>query len=167
GGRGAAIGAGIGALVGGVTGYFVGDHIAKKKADYATEEEWLDACIAQARQLNTEAAQYNAQLKKDIAELDKESAKLAADYKANKASRSALQAEAESIEKRRKEVAANIDILENEVNNQKAVAQDARDNNKNAEAKAVEAEIAAMEKKIVEMRDYNNKLASISVRVAV
>ena len=167
GGRGALIGVGIGALVGGVSGYFVGDHIAKKKESYASEEEWLEASIDQAHQVNAEAAQYNDKLKKDVADLDKKSAKLQADYKQKKVTRDAMLAESQAVEKRREEVAANIKILESEIANQNSVLADAKANNKTQEAKALDAEIAALQKKLAEMKAYNNKLASISVRVAV
>ncbi len=166
-GTGALIGAGIGALVGGVSGYFVGDHIAKKKESYASEEEWLDGCIAQARQVNTEAAKYNATLKKDLLDLDKKSARMQADYKQKKVDREVMVAESKSVKKRQEEVAANMKILENEIANQKTVLADAKTNQKIQEAKELDKEIAALQKKLDEMKAYNSKLASISVRVAV
>lgn len=67
-GRGAAIGAGIGAL----GGLAVGDHVARKKARYATEEAWLDACIAHAAQVNQEVRAYNQSLTNQIAQLERD-----------------------------------------------------------------------------------------------
>jgi uncharacterized protein YcfJ len=167
GGRGALIGGLIGAASGGLAGYFVGDHIASKKSDYASQEEWLDACITQAKQVNAEAAQYNTQLKKEIAAYDKEATKLAADYKKNTASKDALQAESKAIAKKSDEIKTNIAALENEVKNQKAVAEDAHTNGNTTQETAINKEIASLEKQIKQMQDYNSKLASISVRVAV
>ncbi|MDL2207242.1 YMGG-like glycine zipper-containing protein [Desulfovibrio sp. OttesenSCG-928-F20] len=167
GSRGAGIGAAIGAVVGAGAGYLVGDHIARKKAEYATQEEWLDACVAHARQVNTSAAQYNSKIKTEIAALDRKSTQLAADYKINKASREALLAETEAVEKRQKELDKNIDNLQAEVKEQTGVAQDARANNKLAEAKALEAEIAETRKQITEMENCKKEFANISVRMAV
>ncbi len=167
GGRGAAIGAAIGGLVGGVAGYFVGDHIADRKAEYASEEDWLDDCIAQTESLNKQAVAYNTKLKTDVAALDKKTVKLAADYKKNQASRDALMAEAKTIKDRRAEVAQNIEILQNEVNRQKTVSADARKSNNPKKAATLDAEIVKMEKQIASLKQYNEKLASISVRVAV
>lgn len=166
GGRGAALGAGIGVLVGALSGFLVGNHIANQKAQYASDEEWLEACINQAQQRNDEAAQYNEHLRKDIAALDKQSTQLAKDYKAKKASRAALNAKAEDIEKRRSEIAANIAILQEEIKHQKSVVRDARENRRDAEARAVEVEIAGLEKKIVQMREYNRTLGSMAQRVS-
>jgi uncharacterized protein YcfJ len=62
-------GALIGAAIGGLGGLALGNHVANKKATYRTEEEWLDACIAQARKTNANARAYNAQLSKKITTL--------------------------------------------------------------------------------------------------
>ena len=48
-------GALIGAGVGGLAGFAYGTHIANKKAQYKSTEEWLDACIAQANSKRKEA----------------------------------------------------------------------------------------------------------------
>jgi hypothetical protein len=167
GGRGLAIGAGVGALLGSLIGLGVGTHIANKKAEYASEEDWLDACIAQADQVNQQAAQYNAQLKNQIRALDKKTTALAASYKQKKTDRQVMLAESASLQKKKEEIAANIATLKNEVTNQRGVVADARAGNNKAKADRLDREIAAMEKKIKEMEEYNAKLASISVRVAV
>jgi uncharacterized protein YcfJ len=167
GSRGALIGGHLGAAGGSLAGSLVGDHIANNKAEYASQEEWLDACIAQAKQVNAESVRYNAQLKKEIADYDKQASKLLADYKAKKASRDAMLAEAGVLNKKSEEIKANIATLENELKNHRAVAKDARENGNTAHLTAINKEIATLEKQIQQMRDYNNRLASISVRVAV
>ncbi|MDR0882729.1 MAG: hypothetical protein LBP55_09360 [Candidatus Adiutrix sp.] len=60
---GAAIGAGVGAL----GGLAYGTHVANKKAEYATEEEWLNACIQEAQSANQAAAAYRDRLKATLA----------------------------------------------------------------------------------------------------
>ena len=65
-------GAMIGAGAGGVAGYAYGTHIANKKAQYKSTEEWLDACIAQANAKRREAVAYNRQLNNKLASLERE-----------------------------------------------------------------------------------------------
>lgn len=63
-------GALIGAAAGGLTGLAVGDHVARKKARYASQEAWLDACISRAEQVNADAAAYNRSLRNKISGLE-------------------------------------------------------------------------------------------------
>ncbi|QIF05799.1 YMGG-like glycine zipper-containing protein [Roseimicrobium sp. ORNL1] len=64
--EGALIGAGIGSLA----GLAVGDHVARKKARYASQEAWLDACIAQAERVNSNARAFNRSLSSKISNLE-------------------------------------------------------------------------------------------------
>jgi uncharacterized protein YcfJ len=63
-------GALIGAAAGGLAGLAVGDHVARKKAKYASQEAWLDACIAHAEQVNRNARDYNNSLRNKISGLE-------------------------------------------------------------------------------------------------
>jgi len=65
-------GALIGAGAGGLAGFAYGTHIANKKAQYKSTEEWLDACIAQASAKRKEAVAYNHQLNNKLANLERE-----------------------------------------------------------------------------------------------
>jgi uncharacterized protein YcfJ len=65
-------GALIGAAIGGASGFAYGSHIANKKAQYKSTEEWLDACIAQAETKRKEAVAYNSRLNNELARLQKE-----------------------------------------------------------------------------------------------
>lgn len=69
---GGAQGAKIGALAGGTIGFAYGSHIANKKAQYKSTEEWLDACITQAESKRREAVAYNQKLNTRLASLQKE-----------------------------------------------------------------------------------------------
>ncbi len=64
--EGALLGAGIGAL----GGLAVGDHVARKKARYASQEAWLNACIAQCERANSNARAYNRSLSSKISNLE-------------------------------------------------------------------------------------------------
>lgn len=63
-------GALLGAAIGGIGGMAVGNHVANKKAAYASQEQWLDACIAQAERVNSQARAYNRSLQSKIAGLE-------------------------------------------------------------------------------------------------
>ncbi|CAN5836669.1 hypothetical protein BH11VER1_BH11VER1_35300 [soil metagenome] len=63
-------GAAIGAVAGGLTGLAVGDHVAKKKAGYASQEAWLDACISSAEKVNARTVAYNRSLNNRIHTLE-------------------------------------------------------------------------------------------------
>lgn len=66
--KGALIGAGIGAA----GGFAYGTHVANKKAQYKSTEEWLDACISEAETKRREAVAYNKRLNNQLARLRKE-----------------------------------------------------------------------------------------------
>src|SRR5690349_3263800 len=63
-------GAAIGAVAGGLTGLAVGDHVARKKAGYASQEAWLDACISSAEKVNARTVAYNRSLSSKIKTLE-------------------------------------------------------------------------------------------------
>jgi phage tail tape-measure protein len=75
-------GALIGAAVGAGAGYLVGNEVAKRKAKYASEEDFLDAEIETATEFNQTAREYNEALRVQIAELDVKSQELRTQYEA-------------------------------------------------------------------------------------
>jgi uncharacterized protein YcfJ len=68
----AAEGALIGAAAGGVGGYAIGDHVARKKANYVARERTLDQCISHAERVNANASAYNRTLSRRIDSLQKQ-----------------------------------------------------------------------------------------------
>jgi uncharacterized protein YcfJ len=62
GGKGTLIGAGVGASVGGLAGAAYGDHVANKKAEFASKEAYLKACITS--RLSHKNIKYNFNLLK-------------------------------------------------------------------------------------------------------
>jgi uncharacterized protein YcfJ len=115
--RGAAIGAGAGA----VAGFAYGTHVAKRKAEYASREAWLDACIASAHRVNSNAYAYSRSLESRIARL--ESRARAARVAHNKAEARAIQTEAASlkVEARQKTV-----VVEKELGDQQQAVSEGR-----------------------------------------
>jgi hypothetical protein len=65
-------GAAIGAAAGGAAGFGYGTHIANRKAQYKSTEEWLDACIVQAETRRKQAVAYNSRLNNQLARLENE-----------------------------------------------------------------------------------------------
>ncbi|MBR4423998.1 MAG: hypothetical protein IKS68_07205 [Mailhella sp.] len=161
------IGAAIGAGVGSLGGFFVGKHVADKKAEYASYEDWLDACITDTANLNEQTRQYNAKLGQDINALDKESKALAAQYKKNAASRDEMRAELRKVQALQKDSDKNIANLEKDVQKRREASADAKAHGNAGQAQKLDAEIARLDKQIKEMKAYNKRLANISVRLAV
>ncbi len=166
-GKGALIGAGIGAGIGALSGFLVGKHVADKKEEYASREDWLDDCIAHARDVTKETREYNAQLKKDINSLDKETRTLNASYKKKKASSEQLAAKQKEIKELQSANSEVIKKLEEEVKKQKEVVADARKNGNKREAAILDAEIKKLNADIADLKKANKSLASCSSRVAV
>ena len=167
GGRGALIGAGIGAGVGAAGGYAVGAHIADKKAEYARQEDWLDACIAHSEEVNAEVRQYNAKLGREIAALDRESQVLMAKYRQKEISRNKLIAEQRQLQKYHNDSEKTLSDLRSERAKQQRVASEARRLGDARRAHKLDAEIAKLDKEIKQMREYNKRLANISARMTV
>lgn len=161
------VGALTGGAIGGLIGLAVGNHIADKKADYASQEEWLDACIAQSQEVNAELVAYNDSLRQESAHLDALSTQLAADYKMQKVNESDMKKAYAGLMKKQKEVDDYIAVAEDEIKKQKTVSADAHKENNEREAAIIDHEIVKMEKQIAELREESNKLASMSTRIAL
>lgn len=116
-GKGAAIGAAIGAGA----GYVVGNEIAKRKKQYASEEDFLDAEIQTAREFNRTASEYNNHLREEIAYLDNHSQQLKFRYDQGNASYQELNNEKRQVQERLAEIKASHKDLEAEYNIKVAV----------------------------------------------
>ena len=93
-------GAAIGALLGAGAGYLVGSEVAKRKEQYASTEEFLDAEIARTAEFNDTARAQHERLRRDIAALDKETASLQAKYRQGTASKDQLAAKKQDLDAR-------------------------------------------------------------------
>ena len=115
--RGAAIGAGAGA----VAGFAYGTHVAKRKAEYASREAWLDACIASAHRVNSNAYAYSRSLESRIARL--ESRTRAARVAHNKSEARAIKSEIASIKVEAKQKTV---VVAKELNDQQQAVSEGR-----------------------------------------
>ena len=142
--KGAIIGAGVGAIGGAI----YGNHVANKKEQYATEEEWLAECLAQARASNEDAEAYNKQLREALAA-----------YREAGGARN--QQEIADGLKKTQEVMAALD--QEIVEQRKAI----RSTAPSPQTQELQKEIAALEKQKKQMAQSNKELAAISSRVAI
>ena len=88
-----------GAAIGGLAGYAIGTSIAERKAQYASNEDFLVAEIRRNQDFIQEADAQNNQLYAEILRLDQESQQLAQEYRAGQISRDALAEKQVSMEK--------------------------------------------------------------------
>lgn len=112
----AARGAMLGAALGGGAGLAYGNHVANKKANYASEEQWLDACITQARATNQRARNYNSNLSARISRLRNEIA--AAKATGNQGVLREKKAEIINLQR---ETSSELKKVDNEINSQQNV----------------------------------------------
>ncbi len=156
-------GAAWGAALGGTAGYAYGSHVANEKAKYARSEDWLDACIYDARKVNQNTRAYNAKLSRQISETKR----LARLYKQNKVSKSKMRAQKQLIDKERATANKVLKDAEYQLKAQQGVLRDAQRTGKRAEASRLAKEVRIMEQQNRELRMNTNKLASMSALVAV
>ncbi len=165
--RGALQGAGIGAVVGGIGGFLTGRHIANKKSEYASQEDWLDDSIAAARQTNSDVARYNTGLRQEIDQLDQESARLIADYEDYQADGSALAAEHKKVQEYRQQLRSDIASLKEEIAANRQIVEDVQaERGRTSKSVAMMQEIDEMEQHLAELERYDRQLASISRRLS-
>ena len=131
-----------GAAIGGLAGYAYGTHVAKQKAKYAKEEDWLDACVASARKVNNETKSYNARVSREITKTKR----LVRLYKQEKISKSQLIAQKKSIEKERKLAQDQLEKAKFELENQEEVLAQAK-KSANEAAKIAKAQAVKATKK--------------------
>jgi hypothetical protein len=156
-------GAAWGAALGGTAGYAYGSHVANEKAKYARKEDWLNACIYDAKKVNRNTRAYNAKLSRKIAETKR----LARLYKQHKVSKSKMRAQKHLIDKERVNANKVLKNAEYQLKAQKGVLRDAKRMGKRAEARRLAKEIRVMEQQNRELRKNTTRLASMSALVAV
>ena len=165
--KGALIGAAIGAAAGGAAGYAYGNHVASQKGKYASEEDWLDQCIASARQVNQDTEAYNARLRDDIAQLDAETQRLEKSYAARQANKKALLAEKKRIDAAIKATDEKLARAKFELDSQNQAVAQVKESSSMDETQALDTEIARLEGLIKELEQHSEDLASLSSRMSV
>lgn len=169
--QGALIGAGAGAALGGAAGYAWGAHVASKKEQYASQEDYLDAVIASARQVNENTQQYNASLTSDIDKIDREANTLVRQYNEKKIQKAALEAKRKETETKAAEAKKQLAAVNTEIEIQQKVLKQEKSDVKSAQAQnrlnAMETEVSQLEQRRDELGRRIDALAAIGVRVKV
>lgn len=158
----------IGTVLGGAAGYAYGSHVAKEKAKFAKEEDWLDAVVASAQKVNGETRAYNAQLSREITKTQN----LVQLYKEKKIQKSQVLAQKRVIDKQRTQAKGQLDKAMFELENQQEVLAEAKKSASknrvsNTKVKNIESEITVLKQQINELKENTNKLASVSALAAV
>ena len=119
--KGALIGATAGAGVGAGAGYAYGTHVANQKEKFAKEEDYLDAVIVSAHQMNEQTQQYNASLRSEVDTLDRQTASLVQQYNQKTVQKGTLQKEEQRLATKISEAQKQLQKVSNEVEIQRRV----------------------------------------------
>ena len=165
GGRGCA----IGAAVGGVGGFVAGNEVAKRKAQYAREEDFLNAEIANAEAINRDLKGYNGDLRKEIAKLDSESKRLASKYKAGKVGRDQLEAERSTVQTRIQKNQEVQNSLTREIEVKTTVLNEEKTQRKASDpyVKSLEKQVKELQANIGTLQKNSTQLAKIDERLSI
>lgn len=146
-------GAAVGAAVGGLAGLAYGNHVASKKARYATEEAWLDDCIASAEKQNARAVAYNRSLENKIANLNRQIAAAKASH--NRAEQKRLKNEVQNLNK---ETLQEIEVLDNEIAAQNAVLKDTHSSTLNQRVSSLKSTRSSLNSNHKRLADLGNQI---------
>lgn len=162
-------GALIGATVGAGLGYLAGNEVAKRKAQYVREEDFLDAEIAQAQEMNREVFAYNATLRNQIATLDAESQRLAAKYRSGKASREQMVAQRSAVQSRLQKSRGIEDNLRKEYDIKAAVVSEEKGQRgaNDPHVKSLETQVKDLQANIDTLHKGSTQLARIDERLSI
>jgi chromosome segregation ATPase len=169
--QGALIGAGAGALVGGTTGLVWSSHVASKKEQYAHEEDYLDAVIGSARDMNEKTRLYNASLTNDINKLDQETDALIQQYNQKQIKKATLEAKRKETEAKMTEARHKLDTVQKEIDIQQTVLKKEKEQGQSVQAQArlntMDAQIHQLEQHRDELGKLFDTLAGIGARAKV
>lgn len=140
--------------------------MAKRKQQYANDEDFLEAEIARTERLNQDAKEYHSRTRQEIAQLDKETEKLRANYKKGKASEKDLGKKRKDLEQRIAKNDEKRQTLQREYEiNQEVLAQGSKGNDKYL-AK-LEKENRILKEQIERLRGNGEQLAQINERLSI
>lgn len=159
-------GAMLGGIAGALVGYGVGSHVADQKEKFASDEEYLDAVIQNAREANEQTKAYNAHLSDEIKKLDQETALLVSQYNQKKVTKAALDNEKERLEAKLTESEKVLQAVKDELAIHKRVLAQEKDQSQD-QLNALQEQIAELERNRAELEQQVDTLASIKTRVSV
>jgi len=153
-------GALIGAAAGAIGGAAYGNHVANKKAQYAKQEDYLNACIIHSRQVNNETVNYNIALRQDITRLSQQNDQLMAQYRAGRASKKQMTAQKLLIASRRSEANQKLQTVSDEISIQTTVME-------REKAPQMQSDIESLRGQKSQLESQVNDLATLDNRFSV
>lgn len=162
-------GALIGAAVGAGAGYAVGNEIAKRKAEYASTEDYLDGEADRVAEFNATTEQYNRRLAAQIAELELEAEQLRAQIDAGTADQTVLQARRTALREELKNAERLEASLVQELEIQNTILADERKDlpEDDPYIQRLEREVAELQRNLETLRTGSTQLAQIDQRLSV
>lgn len=161
-------GAIIGGVLGGMAGGLYGNHVARKKAAYASTEDYLDVCVADAAKVRGEAEAFNVALQQDLDKMDARTTELLAaaqSGQSRKAELNALRNQGKTTladaEKRMKSINAELELQ------RQVLAEERKTNPGAAKLAALQEQVDALEKQRSQLQQRTQRLASINNRMSV
>jgi len=167
--EGAKKGALIGAAIGLIGGAAYGEHVANKKEEYVRQEDYLDACIAEAQRVNEETRQYNAALESEISDLDQEVNRLVNLYNSKQITKTELEKEQEIVQAKLDEAEGKLQRARDEVFIQREVLKREKEGQSpdHGRLAKLEAQIEELEQTVAELDEQTQALASINDRMSI
>jgi uncharacterized protein (DUF3084 family) len=153
-------GASAGARLGYVKGGEWGQRVARKKAEYASTEQYLTACIDDARRLRVKAEQENARLRMQVHGMKQKLASERMSAKQRKAEMLKVNNERQTLQSR----AQRLDL---EVRAQRQILAETGDRQKTqSERAALSSEIGKLEVEKQKLQQWSTELAQLGNRFA-
>lgn len=161
------IGAAIGGAVGGAGGYAYGNHVANQKEQYAKEEDWLEACIADAKKTNAAMVSYNNDLSQQIVHLRRDTEALRQQYTDAKTRKSKLQAKKKEVDGLARSADKELAAARSELAAQETVVAEARKIGQSDYAQTLDNQLETLKGNIRELEKQTEELASMSAAMSV
>jgi len=140
-------------------GLAYGTSVANKKAEYASEEAWLAACLAEAQSVNQQAAAYNSRLKASLASYKKTGLNLAGG-----SGKAGEKQQAQAIKQDLKQSGEMLALLDDQISSHGQVISSTGNN---AQTKQLQKEVNDLKKQKQTLEQSNRELASLSNRLAI
>ena len=160
-------GAMIGALIGGAAGALYGNHVAGKKADFASEEDYLDACAAEAQKVHAEAVEQGEAIQAEIARLDTEVEALMAASEEKKMDRDTARKIKKDLATALAQTESSLDAVNDEIRVQREVVTNEGESEATVQLATLNDQIKALEAQKAELTEQTQRLADLSSRMSV
>lgn len=160
-------GVAIGAAIGAGAGFIAGNEVAKRKAKYANDEDFLNGEVQYVAEYNRTASDYNARLAKDVRELERNVASLEKKVEQGKSEKSALTAKRNDVQKKVNKSRELLADLEKEYKVNTAILDQVGGTADKSQLKKMEHEIALLQQNINALRKSTEQLAAIDSRLSV